>query len=296
MQQSKIIAVSIALTFSVIGLFGQERGSAGYYADEFHGRKTASGELYDKDALTGAHRTYEFGSYVKVTRLDNNKSVVIKINDRGPYIKGRIIDLSRKAAEILDLVRAGHAEVTVEPVKGPEEISATEPVEKPRLKEPEKEEIAAKTGEPQPALVSVKPEKQAVAAKEKKDDKPAQPAKQTEPTPSTEDDLPKVTSQDYKTFGLYKIQVMRPKKEGYGIQVASYTNYDNVMKMVADLQENHFKNILVSVEKGQDNQPVYKILLGPFPDIEKSNSYKSSLKKKYNMDGFTVNLSDIKDH
>ncbi len=89
-------------------------GKASYYADKFHGRPTASGEKYDKRALTAAHRTLDFGTKVKVTNLSNGKSVTVRINDRGPFVEGRIIDLSSAAADKIDMKTAGVVNVKVE--------------------------------------------------------------------------------------------------------------------------------------------------------------------------------------
>ena len=75
-----------------------QQGLASYYGQEFHGRKTASGEIFDMQALTAAHRTLPFGTMVKVTNLKNSQSVIVKINDRGPFVEGRMIDLSQGAA------------------------------------------------------------------------------------------------------------------------------------------------------------------------------------------------------
>lgn len=96
--------------------FGQniQEGKASYYANKFEGRLTASGEKYHKNMMTAAHRTLPFGAKVKVTNVKNNKSVVVKINDRGPHVKGRIIDLSRKAMENLDGIQAGVIQVKIE--------------------------------------------------------------------------------------------------------------------------------------------------------------------------------------
>lgn len=94
-----------------------ETGKASYYADKFQDRKTASGELYHKDLLTAAHRTIPFGTKVKVTNLQNGKIVVVKINDRGPFVKGRIIDLSRKAMEALGGISKGVIDVKIEIVQ-----------------------------------------------------------------------------------------------------------------------------------------------------------------------------------
>lgn len=92
-------------------------GKASYYADKFHGRSTASGEKYDKRKLTAAHRNLPFGTRVRVRNLKNNRSVIVRINDRGPFVKGRIVDLSRAAAERIDMVRDGVVSVKVEVLK-----------------------------------------------------------------------------------------------------------------------------------------------------------------------------------
>ena len=92
-------------------------GIASYYGKKYHGRKTASGETYNMNALTAAHRTMPFGTQVKVTNLANDRSVVVRINDRGPFIKGRVVDVSLEAARRLQIVGAGTARVLLEPVK-----------------------------------------------------------------------------------------------------------------------------------------------------------------------------------
>lgn len=82
-------------------------GKASYYAERFNGRKTASGELFDSEKMTAAHRTLPFGTVVRVLDPQTNRSVVVTINDRGPYAKRKIIDLSRAAAEDLDMIKRG---------------------------------------------------------------------------------------------------------------------------------------------------------------------------------------------
>jgi len=91
-----------------------QSGKASYYADKFQGRKTASGEPYDKKALTGAHRSLPFGTRVRVTNTENGASVIVRINDRGPFSKGRIIDLSRAAFSSIGKTSAGILNVTIE--------------------------------------------------------------------------------------------------------------------------------------------------------------------------------------
>lgn len=92
-------------------------GIASYYADEFNGRKTASGEVYDMNEMTAAHRTLPFGTKVKVTNVDTGKSVVVRINDRGPFKDDRVIDLSLGAAKQLGLISTGTARVILQIVE-----------------------------------------------------------------------------------------------------------------------------------------------------------------------------------
>ncbi len=89
-------------------------GHASFYADRLHGRRTASGELMDQNAFTAASRTLPLGTYATVTNVENGRRVTVKINDRGPFTRGRIIDVSKRAADELDIRRAGTARVRVE--------------------------------------------------------------------------------------------------------------------------------------------------------------------------------------
>jgi rare lipoprotein A len=93
-------------------------GVASYYGRRFHGRRTASGENFDMHLYTAAHRTLPFGSLVRVTNPRNGSSVVVRINDRGPFTRGRTIDLSRAAAEDIGIIAAGHGDVELELVEG----------------------------------------------------------------------------------------------------------------------------------------------------------------------------------
>src|SRR5690554_4608615 len=92
-------------------------GQASWYGAYHHGKKTANGERFNQNALTAAHRTLAFGTRVKVTNTLNNKSVTVRINDRGPYSKGRVIDLSRAAAQKIDMINSGVAPVRLQLVR-----------------------------------------------------------------------------------------------------------------------------------------------------------------------------------
>lgn len=91
---------------------GIHSGLASLYSTRFQGRPTASGELYDMDELTAAHRTLPLGSYVEVTNLENNRTVMVRINDRGPFHGGRVLDLSTAAAEELGMGSTGRVKIT----------------------------------------------------------------------------------------------------------------------------------------------------------------------------------------
>lgn len=91
-----------------------QRGKASWYGPGFHGEETASGDVFDQRQLTAAHRELPFGTEVTVTNLENGKRVTVEINDRGPYAKGRIIDLSREAGRKLDMISDGTADVRIE--------------------------------------------------------------------------------------------------------------------------------------------------------------------------------------
>ncbi|MBX3026716.1 septal ring lytic transglycosylase RlpA family protein [bacterium] len=124
------MAVGLAVLGTGCGLFrkapkplepvpgASQIGVASWYGPGFHGRRTANGEVYDQYGLTAAHRTLPHGTWVEVTNLSNDRSVRVRINDRGPYVDDRVIDLSYTAAQRLDMVRSGIAPVRVEVVEG----------------------------------------------------------------------------------------------------------------------------------------------------------------------------------
>jgi len=119
------ITHSLFLIFSMFSFFSCTRialppsepvqtGMASWYGPDFHGQTTSSKEVYDMYDLTAAHRSLPFGTYVMVTNMDNGKSVTVRINDRGPFVKGRIIDLSYAAAKSLDMLGPGVVPVKIE--------------------------------------------------------------------------------------------------------------------------------------------------------------------------------------
>ena len=120
----KIIGIIILLSYKVAFAGNQfqddkkeQVGMASYYSSKHDQRRTASGEKFQSSNLTAAHRTLKFGTLLKVTNLKNNKSVLVTVNDRGPHINGRIVDLSIAAAQEIDMVRDGTAKVKIEVIE-----------------------------------------------------------------------------------------------------------------------------------------------------------------------------------
>ncbi len=118
-----LFSILLLIVFAVPLVCAQEvrqYGNASWYASSLHGRKTASGECYDKDEYTGAHRELPFGTLIRVKNLGNGKEVIVRVNDRGPFVKSRIIDLSRAAAVTLGILNMGTARVSIEVISLPE--------------------------------------------------------------------------------------------------------------------------------------------------------------------------------
>lgn len=113
------VAVHAAAPVPAVADAPAETGLAAVYSDKLHGRKTASGERYDRSRLTAAHKTLPFGTRVKVTHAQNQKSVTVRINDRGPVQAGRILDLSPTAARAIGIGPRGMAEVSAQVVEAP---------------------------------------------------------------------------------------------------------------------------------------------------------------------------------
>lgn len=260
------VLVLVVMASSVAIASPPETGLASFYSDSFHGKKTASGEKYDKNQLTAAHKTLPFGTMIKITRLDNNKSVVVRINDRGPYIKGRVIEVSKKAADAIDLTKAGVAKVKIEVIKGnsPTPAVATTTTKTTKTPSTTKTTAATKT-----------------TTKEK-------------PSSKKEEELTVVdAAAEIKTGGLYKLEVLKLEPKGFGVQIAGYSDYESVVQQVSVLRKKWFKGSMVYVDD-LAGKPYYKVILGPFFTKEEAISYCNNIKKKYKLkDAFVVNIETM---
>lgn len=232
-------------------------GKCGYYADSFHGRPTASGEKYDKNALTCSHKTLAFGTKIRVTRLDNKKSVVVRVNDRGPFIEGYIVDVSRAAAEELDLIKKGTARVRVEVVETAQS-SAVSDVETAMV-------FDAKGVAKRAQLVS--------SAKSKENQAPA--------AYSTASSTTAAKGADIVSSDLYKVDIAPSAKKGHGIQIASLSDANNVLPIINKLQGQYPGKVLVNVVRDELDQPTYKVIVGPFADKKAAETAQKTVKKKH---------------
>lgn len=257
--------VSTTLAFADVD---PEKGLASYYDDSYHGRKTISGEIYDKTKLTAAHKTLPFGTKVRVYNPTNKKSVDVTIIDRGPFIKGRVIELSRRAAQQIDLIKATVAPVELTILSSPKGTAAPAVAPKPMSVS----KVAPNTA-PKAASTTTK--------------------KATKTDPPNESLV--VEAKDMKTGGLYKMQVLKLKSEGFGVQVAGYSDYQSVVQQLAVLQKNWFKGATVFVDE-LNGKPYYKVILGPLTTRAEADSYCESIKEKYKVKGaFVVDLKALAD-
>ena len=117
----EVFGVRYAVLESARGF--REKGTASWYGTKFHGNATSSGEIYDMYQLTAAHKHLPLPTFVRITRLDTGKSVIVKVNDRGPFVGDRVIDLSYAAAASLDMLKQGKAEVLIEAISDNEELA-----------------------------------------------------------------------------------------------------------------------------------------------------------------------------
>lgn len=240
-RKNKILFMGRFLILVLIGIFFWHRGNsqefvqegiASYYADKFDGRQTASGEKYRHSKFTAAHRSLPFGTIVRVTNKNNMRSVEVKINDRGPYAEGRIIDLSKVAAERIDMINQGLAEVKIEVIDaGDGKGNNYDTGNSGQLMEPVEERE------------------------------------------------------------FYELSVSREDPKGFGVQIGSYRELANLVRLADNLKLSYKKKVTVQVSI-INNVKVYRIIVGQEKTRQKAERLKKKLNKRY-PDSFIVNFNDI---
>jgi rare lipoprotein A len=223
----KKLIILFLCTTAVTAIAQVQTGKASFYADKFEGSPTASGEKYKAARLTAAHKTLPFGTKVRVTNLANNESVVVTINDRGPFIEGRIIDVSKSAAEKLNFFNQGTADVKMEIVDPTDGKQDTQPVA-----------------------------------------------------------VDHVVVEDKET---YEFNIKRLNPTGFGLQLGTYQELVNVMKIVDNLKNTYKKKVAVQV-KIVNGVKYYSIMVVGFSKRDKTESAMGELKKKF-PDTFVIDFS-----
>lgn len=279
------LLITIILTVSALLNFAQtEFGVASYYGDYFHGRPTASGEKYNQFALTAAHKTLPLGTILKVTNAQNNKSVYVKVNDRGPYVKGRIIDLSTKAAEILGYRNKGTCYVKIEIVKPnqtPKDLlSASLDIAK-------ENGIGTNDSLTKPDTVS---SLNAYSAKKPfentntKTNSSSSPASM--PQPAIE--IKEANQHGIKNKSAYFVitNLDKNKLGFYGLQLGVFSDPSVIFPMIADLESLYHENVAIQ-QTEVDGKIVYKLLVGKFQNRAYADALKLIVSQKYK-DAFVV--------
>jgi rare lipoprotein A len=217
----------------------RERGVASWYGHPFHGRPTSSGERYDMNEMTAAHTTLPLPTWVEVTNLDNGKRIIVKVNDRGPFVDKRLIDLSHAAASALDIVRAGTAHVEVRALDGPPRPTTA------GGNKPNRSETAASAGQ-QVALrapVSVPAAAPEATALVKADSPPRAPAR----SPPVAQSPP--AAQPERLFA----------------QAGRFTERRDAVELVDTLKAHGFVNAFIVTEDGR-RKSMHRVRVGPLPD------------------------------
>ncbi len=273
-----------------------QEGNASYYADKFHGRKTANGETYDMYEMTAAHPRSRFNTKMKVTNLNNNKTVVVRINDRGPYSGGRIIDLSKAAAKELDMIRFGVISVKTEiidiekfPVFVKKEEKETEKETEKKIEKAEKitlEKIKKKTkvGRVLESLFNKRKQKQEKPSQEKpknsettekpstvKEEVKSVPIENKTSTPTIKKggviDKPqqqvktKTNEEKFGGVNTYSLWGTVKYPDGFGVQIASYSLLEKALEKAKLVYEKGFKDVYIQTGWAGDKR-IFRILVG----------------------------------
>ena len=240
----------------------REEGIASWYGDDFHGKRTANGEKFDMNSVSAAHPTLPMPSMVKITNLDNGRELKVRVNDRGPFKSKRVIDLSRRAAQLLGYDMAGVAHVRVE-IDAEESLMLknqalrANPGEMPKVAAAPREVVTATALAPPPMTTAAPPP----AAKSKPQPKIAVAALPA-PKPSTNlAGAPKTAS------GQGTVPAAPPAASGPGIyvQAGAFSDVSNAHRLEQELKE--FGNSFV-LPVTVNNKQLYRVRLGPLADDE----------------------------
>ncbi len=271
----------LLISMSVLAQTGfVQEGKASFYADKFEGRVTASGERYSHQKATCAHLSLPFGSLVKVTNLGNNVSLVLRVNDRGPFVPNRIIDLSRSAAEKLGILPDGTADVRVELLdeKGNmlPALPQSEPASayKPVVSEPEPQKpYEVKPSQPVKEDIKPEPIKQPVIEK-------AQVAVLPPQNKPVQNNTPQNETVQNPEIEIYSLIVNKQEKGGFSVQIGSYKELANLIRIAEDLKTSLKKEVIVQVAT-VGNDKIYRLMVGHFNNRKDAEQFRDKAVKIY---------------
>ena len=242
----------------------EETGIASWYGAQFHGRKTANGEIYDMNTLTAAHRTLPMPSFVRVTNLGNGRSLILKVNDRGPFARNRIIDISRRGAQLLGFHDAGTARVRVQIMADKSRAIAARTKSEVQLAAVGSPIIVARLPKPAVATESLSP---LPGAKSSPGIVNAAPAKAGGIEKSTVRPAPqrlaaRITSSPKPETGVVTVEPVT--KTNIYIQAGAFGQFDNANKVRARLSPLGTVKISSVLVNGRD---LYRVRVGPLSNV-----------------------------
>lgn len=370
MKQSFTYLVLFSLLLST-PIFSQsivnnvEAGTALYYADYLEGRRTASGEVFQQSELTCAHKTYPFGTWLRITRLDNQQSVTVRVNDRGPFCEGCVVDLSKAAAARINLLQAGRAEVKVEAMGVTQAAPAEELTARGGNNIPQSFNNTSSripnsySNVPQsysnvPQSYSTVPQNNTIRRRtttqntntgastlssweqdlRNRTSSQVRPRTYSYTSPTLSSRAPANTTavrdQEFTSKGSATPRTNVPTNyswspntairgtaartntapstttpaavpanysyvpsanTGYGVQVASYANYNNADKRQRSVYAKGINNVFIKQGRSRNGNQVFRVVVGPFSDQNTAAQSLRQLQSTYSLKGFVLNLA-----
>lgn len=232
-----------------------ETGIASWYGPNFHGKMTANGEVYDQNDVTAAHRTLPLPSVVRVTNLENGRTLIVRINDRGPYVNNRILDLSRRSAQLLGIIDNGTAKVRVQIMADESRALALQ------VKGQQPAETVASAAVP---LTSVQAETLPAPGSK---DKPVPIAKAAAPSSTEAVSQPPIA--DQVQLAHQKVQLVPVKSTQIFIQAGAFQQFDNAHRLSALLSPfGHTSVTQVDTKAGT----LFRVRLGPIATVDAADA------------------------
>lgn len=226
-MSKKFFTLLLAAFFSLLSFAQVQTGKASFYADKFEGRRTASGVKYRHDKATAAHRTLPFGTKLRVTNLANNRSQIVTVNDRGPFVSGRIIDVSKSIAQKLDFIGQGVTDVVIEVV-----------------------------GDSQTPIAD----------------------NDADDVNSQEDD--DIVTYEQTPAEFYNIDINRADPAGFGVQIGSFQELANLMRLADNLEKSYGSKMTAQVKTVQGIK-VYTLIIGNFDQRQQAERFKERIERQY---------------